>query len=251
MFSSKWENGNLKCELEDIPKLSVLLECRAKRVRITINNKMIVAEFKAWIGNEMGIWNVNWRIANVNWDIIELSVLLERRAKKVRITSNNKMIEAEFQAWISATDDIVCLWKRFETLDLRPPIPITWTCCRFHFVLLSVGRNNCPRNWPLISISGWHNHLKRCWEQERLKIKKNCDGSCKKNFDLYGTYLSTLNLNCQVLLQFSRAVNFPCSQKHGGPRCWINFQNENNFLFQSFSFNFYCISKNLTSYRMH
>ena len=41
---------------------------------------------------------MNWRIGNVNWDILELSVLLERRAKRVRITSNNKMIVAEFQA---------------------------------------------------------------------------------------------------------------------------------------------------------
>ena len=126
--------------------------------------------------------------------------------------------------------------KRFETLDFTPhlnlllfsfcPSFVCWQKRLSTRLLLDLNQ------WIL-----WHNLLKRCWEQKMLKIKKlRC--KLQKNFDIYGTYLSTLNLNCQVLLQFSRAVNFPCSQKHGGPRCWINFQIENIFFLSELQLQF-------------
>ena len=178
-------NGRIGNVNYDILELSVLLECRAKRVRITINNKMIAAEFQAWIGNEMGIWNVNWRIGNVNWDILELSVLLERRAKRVRITSNNKMIVADFQAWISASDDIVCLRKKIWNSYFEASNPLnllSFSFCPFvcWHKRLSTRLLLDLNQWIL-----WNNLIKRCWEQKRLKIKKTAL-QVAKNFDLYG-----------------------------------------------------------------
>ena len=133
---------------------------------------MIVAGFQAWIGNEMRIWNVNWRIGNVNWDILELSVLLERRAKRVRITSNNKMIVADFQAWISASDDIVCLRKKIWNSYFEASNPLnllSFSFCPFvcWHKRLSTRLLLDLNQWIL-----WNNLLKRCWEQKRLKIKK-------------------------------------------------------------------------------